>query len=280
MDKIKFILPSRPYTPLEALLHVILAFLASFFVLTIGEKESIFELVSIPGFFRFWVKNFIICFLLILEIRFIVYLQSNKTVLQQTIILLTGFIAILFTAYGYSTLYFWSENVNMGRIAYFNTLFPLTLNFLIVTYILQLGWVYALYPIAVQFNIIRSPSFQPHAEIEGYFERKIYSLHPYAILLYHRQTSYLLGTSEDGKVYRFYYSLSAIGKILAQNPDYFKINEGMIIHRSIIREITDAPSRTLDLKIEIQNRTERLRVSQSNKKTFLIWYKAGDTFHQ
>jgi hypothetical protein len=275
MEKQNEITNPRAYSLAEFTLHLFLSALAAFFVLTINMKSSIAKLIAYPAFERYFFKNMLMCAILIGCIKLLRNIQRRFTMRQQIGVVILGFMLILLIAYGQCYLYFMSEGVHFKKINYFNTLFPLTLLFLLLVYLIQVVWETILFPMGVQYNLIPSPATTKGQTIKASHNKKAVNIYPHNLCLLVRDGSYLHAYDFENKYYRVYYSIRAINALLQDYPDYFMINTGAIVHKSVVHSFTDKESFALFVFVEVNGEKRRLTVTRSRRKEFIIWVK-GD----
>jgi hypothetical protein len=249
---------------IEGAAQVLIAATASFCLLVIGEREPISELIQIPGFGRYWLKNFGICWALILLVRYHYHWLQNRK--QQALWWVIGIIGILLLCYGLSALYFYSEGVRFHRINYFNTLFPLSL-----AYILILSLSYMLLGKGIKELRQNAKENDQKSSLEIMLNHgDVFNCLPAAqIKRLQREGKVLLIQTFQGDLYTHDSSLKQLMEQLREEDNHFRINRSTIIHYASIKTVIQHDYRTLELFIE--NITPSYAVSQQNVNPFKAW---------
>jgi hypothetical protein len=260
----------RPLTFKELLCQFLIASIASFLVLTIGESEPLNTLVQTPGFGRFWVKNLIMIWTLHLLIRYgrqwVAYLPLMFIPWARLLVM----ILILGVAYGLSALYFFSENVNFSRIHYFNMLFPLTLAF--VLFINAYEWLFERWihhqNRKRQFQV--KPAHTESQRVEVYDHKTVVALYTDQIKWIEQKGSVLRIQTFEDTLYTACQSLRKMEEELLEDNQHFRITDRLIIHYRSIKQIEDQTNRRLVLKID--GLKSPIHVHERRVKDFKAWH--------
>lgn len=261
----------RPYNIQELIIHLLIACIASFFLLIIGEKEEISKLIQVPGFGRYWIKNVVMIWIIQLLVRYVRQQIANLSLRFIPFALPIGVVVILGIAYGLSALYFYSEGVRFSKINYFNSLFPLTFAFVLL--INSYEWYLEQNYLSKQQKkqlLPRDPR-NSNFKVLVYRQKRPVFLKVRDIQWVEVKNRRLNVKTFKNQYYTVYKSLVWMEQNLIDQNEHFMVNKSLIVHH---RSIELTPYDTYRyFMIKVKGKKEMVKVGERRCADFLIWYQ-------
>jgi DNA-binding LytR/AlgR family response regulator len=260
----------RPYTLKEFLLHLVIACIAAFLILIIGEKQAISKLVQAPGFGRFWIKNVLMIWVILLLIRYGRQQIANLSIRFIPFALPLWMAFVLGVAYALSALYFYSEGVRFSRIPYFNTLFPLTFVFVLLINCYEWYLEQSYLGQQQKRQLVRPLIKNPNDQIIVYDQKKPVFLFTHEIQWVAINNRRLHVKTFSDLNYTVYKTLIWMEQNLIDQNEHFMVNKSLIVHH---RAVQLTPFDTYrKFLIKVKDIAGDVKVGERRYGDFLIWY--------
>ncbi|RZK04175.1 MAG: hypothetical protein EOO43_22730 [Flavobacterium sp.] len=245
-------------------LRLLSALISAHLINVYGEKESVWELVKLGDYYRALAASFVIAIILVEFVYRITLLLDSKLPWEkkfyQRIIFQVscGILAPLALDCLLAGIYYALHGTDLFKVGHFKY------NFIVIALMITLLNAYYLIHYLIKFKIRRKPT-----HLSGIIFQDDCMLKKSYPLLIHSENKMCFEIDNNGSRNYLDGSLEQIFKMLPEN-DYFLINRGYIINRSVIEKMSPGKSRTIRLELRYGIH-EDVYVSQRNSTAFKAW---------